>query len=169
MTLTEQIAQAEQVTPDVLEKFLKTAQLRVFEYQFRIKASEAVKDTELAERFKREMEPYAKQQAYFEKQIAEQFPEYKITELNIQPLEDNIVLDIYYQSVELKRDAKIKSDAAKALGLDDEGKAALEDTQRALRYITFIKPYADKLNARAAKLNPHGDKLNGHKNGKGPR
>lgn len=144
-TLAMQKTQAEAVTPEALEQFLHGARMDCHAYDFRISIAREAQDPEAVKTLQAQAVPSKKRQDYFEKELASRFPEYKPTPGDFTLLENRIVLNDYFEALKLKRDAKIASDAAKALDLETEKQMALQDMQRALRYIKVLEPRFKRL------------------------
>lgn len=132
---------AEHINPAALETFLHGAQEGCFAFELRMKHAQFAGDTKRINELKPELEKFQKRKAYYEKEIAAQFPQHKpAPSPNLKMLERQIVLQDYLGALELKRNAQIASKAAKALGDKDEEKVAFLDMQRALKYIELLEP-----------------------------
>jgi len=127
---------------DTLAGYLNTVRANCYAFSFRISIAEGVGDAARVKQLKETPEYVSlqKRRAYLEKQMANQFPEYKSADFDKLIVERAIVADDYLGSLRLKRDSAFASQAARELGEEAEAKIALQEHTRALKYIKVLEP-----------------------------
>ena len=139
LTLADIKQQATQLSPEVLQEYLDSAQQDCFAFDLQLKGAQAANDEARAKELTPRLDKAKKQRAYYEEKLKAQFPDYKPTTPNLKAVEQSVVVSEYLRALANQRNAQVESDAAKFLQDETEQKMALLKVQQAMRYKAFYE------------------------------